>query len=216
MRRSNIKVTQIDVRYAQLNLEFAKAETSRGCVAWTRPPPACVKRLASGERSLAIPVHRCRPTAGDRQKRARPPTPWANRGESAQAALAKQVADLEISAQHWSFNPSSRRYAAGSDIMRSNIPRASQREYRPGASVPEMPPYLVGRRRTCPAGQRLGQPRASRRRQDAPPGRPGSRSLLPQMAGSRGEDQELERHPRRRAKIASTVQGRFDAVNVSG
>ncbi len=68
-----------------------------------------------------------------------------HRPEVIQAALAAEVALLEIEAQGLSIHAYSKTFAATGDIHAKVLPATvSNGDYRPGALGPEMPPYLAG------------------------------------------------------------------------
>jgi outer membrane protein TolC len=129
----NIKVTQIDVDTLKLYLEFAKAKRAEADVGMRKATAGLREAIGIGlHEPLAIAAEPLPTNVPVIDKDALVAHAVANRAESAQAALAKQVADLEIRAQHWSFNPTSKTYAAASDIHAKQIPQGvANGEYRP-------------------------------------------------------------------------------------
>jgi outer membrane protein TolC len=72
-------------------------------------------------------------------------TALARRGEIVQALTATQVVDYEVCAQQVLLLPSTRTFAAGSDLHAHPIPAGEQNDhYKPGALGIEMPPMLTG------------------------------------------------------------------------
>jgi outer membrane protein TolC len=215
----NIKVTQIDVDTLKLNLEFAKAKRAEADVGMLKATAGLREAIGLGlSDPLAIPVQPLPTDVPNIDKNALIAYALANRGEITQAALTKDVTDLEIRAQHWSFNPTSKTFAAGSDIHAKQIPQGvANGEYRPGAFGPEMPPFLVGRR-----PERMQRASDFADRAQAVVDKTHNLIALEVEASylkwleAAEKIKNLRDTPDAAAKIAATVQGRFDGGNVSG
>ncbi len=215
----NIVVTQIDVDTLKLNLEFAKAKRAEADIGMKKAHAGLREAIGLDLNDpLAIPVQPLPPLVANIDKDSLVAYALANRAESAQAALAKNVADLEACAQHWSFNPASKTYAAASDIHAKQIPQGVQNgEYRPGAFGPEMPVYLIGRRaeRVQRANDFADRAQAVVEKTHNLIALEVEASYLKWLEAS-VMITNLQNTPDSAAKIATTVRGRFDTGKVSG
>ena len=216
----NIKVTQIDVDTLALNLEFARGkrvETEIG-----------VQKAMAGLREaiginldvpLEIPDVPLPELVSSFDKASLISGALANRAEMAQAYAAAQVSELEICAQKKIFfNPAPKTFAAGGDIHAKPIPQGvANGEYRPAAIGPEMPVYLAGSRQ-------LRVERAtdlSARAQAVVDKTHNLITLEVEAAYLKWADAAkritvFQKTPEAAAKISKSVQGRFDAGNVTG
>lgn len=216
----NSKVTKLDLDTLQLNMELARAKRVEAEIGMTKATAALREAIGLGlGEELAVPVDPLPtvvPTNID--KDALINYALANRPEIAQVALVKNVTDLEISAQHWSFAPTARTYAAGTDIHAKPIPQGHDNgDYRPGAIGPEMPTMMAGRR-----PERVARAANFADRAQAVVEKTTNLVALDVEAAylkwKQAADQIvlLEKAPENAGSIAKKVQNRFDSGNVTG
>jgi len=215
----NIKVNQIDVDTLLLNLEFAKAKRAEAATGMEKATAGLREAIGLGlNEPLAISVEPLPPLVENIDKDALIAYALANRAELTQAVLTKEVVDLEATAQHWSFNPTTKTFAAASDIHAKQIPQGvANGEYRPGGPLPEMPVYLVGTK-----AERIHRAHDFANRAQAVVDKAHNLIALEVEASylkwkeSAEKIRNLRNTPDASAKIASKVRGRFDSGNVSG
>jgi outer membrane protein TolC len=215
----NIKVTQIDVDNLALNLELAKAKRAEADVGMKKATAALREAMGIGlGEPLAIPVETLPTAVPSLNKDELVQYALANRPEMSQAVLAKEIADLEIRAQHWTFNPSAKTFAAGADIHAKPIPQGvANGEYRPGATGPEMPTFLVGKR-----PERVQRASDYATRAQAVVDKTNNLIALEVEANylkwleAAEKIRNLQNTPDSAGKIADKVQARFNEGNVSG
>jgi outer membrane protein TolC len=215
----NIKVTQIDVDTLKLNLDLAKAKRAEADIGMARARAGLREAIGLPlTEPLAIRAEPLPTTVPALDREALIHQGLANRAESAQAGLVKEVTDLEARAQHWSFNPSSKTYGAASDIHAKPIPQGvANGEYRPGAIGPHMPTFLIGRR-----PERVQRAHDLADRAQAVVDKTHNLVALEIEAAylkwqeAAEKIRNLQDTPGAANKIASTVQSRFDAGNVTG
>lgn len=215
----NIKVNQIDVDNLKLNVELAKAKRAEAAVGMERATAALREAIGLGlNEPLAIPAEAFPPLVENIDKDALIAYALANRPEITQAVLAKEVGDLEVRAQHWTFTPTAKTYAAASDIHAKQIPQGvANGNYSPGAFHPEMPVFLVGTR-----PERVQRASDFAQRSQAVVDKSQNLIALDVEAAylkwkeAAEKIRNLRNAPDSAAKIYGKVRGRFDTGSVSG
>jgi outer membrane protein TolC len=145
-----IKVTQIDVDILAVNREFFRTKQAEAGVGVDKATAALREAIGVDPYyPLEVTDEPLPPLVKELNQRELIASALANRPELVQAATMNQVTDLEIAAQRRIlFNPQTKTFAAAADIHAKPIPQGfANGDYRPGAIGPEMPVFLIGRRR---------------------------------------------------------------------